>query len=127
LVPPWKDFTNDASYYADIAVNVIGFLPFGFFFALFLLRGYTKPRWKIIAVVVATGFLISLLIELLQVLIPGRSSQLSDVITDTFGTLAGACVCLVIKSVAKNDPPLRHDRRRQIAVPEDSDVRLPVS
>jgi VanZ family protein len=101
LVSPWNDFTNDASYYADIAVNVIGFLPFGFFFALFLLQRFTTSRWKTVVAVAATGLLISLSIELLQVFIPGRSSQLSDVMTDTFGTLVGACVCLVAKSLAK--------------------------
>jgi hypothetical protein len=100
LVPPWKDFTNDASYYADIAVNVIGFLPFGFFFSLFLLQGFIKTGWKIVVAVVTTGFFISLSIELLQVFIPGRSSQLSDVITDTFGTFAGVCACIVMMRVA---------------------------
>lgn len=90
LVPPWRDFTGDASYYSDIVVNVLGFVPFGFFLAGFLARRRAGAKLRTIAIAVAAGFAISLCIELLQVLLPGRSSQMSDLITNTLGTLAGA-------------------------------------
>gem|GEM_PF-2142897 len=92
LVPFWNDFTNDASYYSDIAVNVIGFAPFGFFLARFLAYLQGMKRRRVIVLVVVAGFAFSLGIELAQVFLPGRSSQMSDLICDTVGTFVGACL-----------------------------------
>ncbi len=97
LVPFWNDFTNDESYYSDIAVNVIGFSPFGFFLARFLSHLQGMKRRKVIAAVVLAGFAFSLGIELAQVFLPGRSSQLSDLICDTVGAFAGAYLCFRVR------------------------------
>lgn len=93
LVPFWDDFTNDASYYSDIAVNLLGFIPFGFFLARFLSQVNGMGRRRVVAAVVAAGFVLSLGIELSQVFLPGRSSQLSDLICNTIGSFAGAHLC----------------------------------
>ena len=89
LAAPWDDFTNEPSYYSDLMVNLAGFVPFGFFMSIFLmhLSGITAP--KVCAFSVASGFLLSLGIELAQVYLPLRSSQMSDLILNTAGTLIG--------------------------------------
>jgi len=90
LVPVWDDFVNNREYLADIGVNFIGFIPFGFFFAGFLMLLHPVNRRNAFLGAVAGGFCLSLTIELLQVLLPLRSSQMSDLIFNTIGTVAGA-------------------------------------
>jgi hypothetical protein len=96
LVSPWKDFRLNRSYVKDVSTNILGFIPFGFFFPAYLwLR---KPRsifHLFLASLLFAGFL-SLSIELAQVYLPARSSQLTDVITNILGAAIGAA--LFIKS-----------------------------
>ncbi|HUI90894.1 MAG TPA: VanZ family protein [Chitinivibrionales bacterium] len=87
----------------DTAVNFFGFIPFGFILSLVL---YLKKRDRIFATLLTTGigFLFSLFIELAQVYIPTRSSQLSDLFLNTVGALAGAYIMGVIfKNRLQND------------------------
>lgn len=42
LVPPWTDFQLNRTYLTDILTNILGFIPFGFFFAAYLWM--KKPR-----------------------------------------------------------------------------------
>jgi hypothetical protein len=94
LALPWHDFTNEASYWADIAVNLLGFMPFGFFIAIAIsAKGSSKVFWgnkRIVIYTTVLGFGISLFIELTQVFMPFRTSQLSDLIMNTLGTMIGA-------------------------------------
>ncbi len=89
LVPPWQDFKFNRTYLKDILVNIAGFVPFGFFVSALLLDATRLSRRKAFIAVILMGAAISLSIELTQVYIPGRDSQLSDVIDNTLGTLAG--------------------------------------
>jgi hypothetical protein len=68
---------------ADIVRNIIGFVPLG------LLLAWKKPAGRI-WLAVAAGFALSLSIELLQSLIPGRDSSLIDLASNSLGTLVGA-------------------------------------
>ncbi len=111
LVPFWDDFTNDESYYADIAVNILGFAPFGFLLSLFLIRARKPGKNRIIPWVVAAGLAFSLGIELAQVYLPGRSSQMSDIITDTAGTYLGALACYLVLRI-RSLPPTRPSPER---------------
>jgi VanZ like family len=90
LVPIWEDFVNDKEYFADIAVNFVGFIPFGYFFAGFFLLFFPLRKGNAFLIAVAAGFCLSLCIELAQVYLPGRTSQMSDLIFNTLGTVAGA-------------------------------------
>ena len=90
LVPPWIDSRINFSTLKDMAVNIFGFIPFGFFltFCFKVNRGnYSNSKNYFITVLV--GFLISLSIELIQVNIPERSSSLTDLLLNTLGTLFG--------------------------------------
>jgi len=80
------------SFYQDVAVNILGFVPLGFFFALRLLRFTRLPLSGAGAVVLLLGALLSLGIELTQVYLPTRDSSASDLIFNIFGTLVGIVI-----------------------------------
>lgn len=69
--------------------NVILFIPIGFFLPL-LWKKYEHAGRTIL-----TGFGVSLLIELLQ-LFTFRASDITDLITNTLGTLIGYGICLSV-------------------------------
>jgi VanZ family protein len=93
LRPTWSaDFqTRDAwhrwSTWQDLAVNIGGFVPFGFVFLAYFSMAKRSGRSALL--VVFLGFLLSLTIEALQRLLPNRDSGMSDVFTNTVGTALG--------------------------------------
>ena len=89
MVLDWPDHLN-RSVAADAVVNIAGFVPFGLCTCL-CLRFWTG--WSIVrcvAITILVGASVSLLIELLQVLLPTRDSSLADVVTNILGTALGA-------------------------------------
>ena len=88
LTPPWKEFAPARWYLTDLAINIAGFLPPGFFICatLFRLRGGKRS----VALATVAGFLLSLTIEILQAYIPMRHSGTTDLITNTLGAGIGA-------------------------------------
>jgi hypothetical protein len=90
LSPPWKDFNLGRSFVRDALMNTIGFMPFGFFFlGLMRVLGGSLRR-RALALTLAFGAAISLGFELIQAYLPTRASQMSDLILNVLGTLAGA-------------------------------------
>lgn len=90
LIPPWKDFSFSFSYLSDVIVNILGFIPLGFLiFGYLCARGDTALGRSMILVIFLGSFL-SLAIEIIQVYLPGRSSQLMDLLTNILGTTLGA-------------------------------------
>lgn len=82
---------DSAGYdWRDIVVNVLGFVPYGFFLALWLARlGRSAGSMPLLLAVLAGG-LVSLAIELIQVYLPMRDSSLADLVCNVAGSLAGA-------------------------------------
>ena len=74
----------------DFIINVIGFIPLSYLMmlSLFALKRTLKMA-SASMMVFASCMCISLLIEILQYYIPGRSSQLFDVIANGMGVLIG--------------------------------------
>jgi hypothetical protein len=90
LLAPWQDSFHGR----DFAVNVLGFIPFGFIF--FVYRNLTLPgkmaRNMVLTLFVAAA--ISLSIELLQIYLPSRTSSLTDFLCNFGGALIGATLAL---------------------------------
>jgi hypothetical protein len=89
LFPPWKEERFGRPFWTDAAINLAGFIPFGFF----LRRLAWKPRGRFRGLsavfVVLAGAAVSLAIELLQAHLPSRDSSLTDTLWNTCGTWVG--------------------------------------
>lgn len=87
---PWREYAPRWSYWKDVSVNITGFIPLGFVFAVYFtsVRAVKRPGMTTIAL----GFLTSITIETLQAFLPMRGSGMTDVITNTLGTGIGVLV-----------------------------------
>ena len=86
---PTKEQLKRRGFYQDLAVNILGFIPLGFFFALRLLRFSRLSAPGAGAATLLLGALLSLGIELTQVYLPTRDSSAGDLIFNILGTLTG--------------------------------------
>jgi len=91
LERPWTEFRSTWSYWVDVAINIAGFIPFGFFFSAYfsVIGKVRRYAWLTIAL----GFALSLTIEVLQAFLPMRDSGMTDLFTNTLGTALGAMLC----------------------------------
>jgi len=92
LTLPWKQFRLTRSYFTDVFINIVGFIPFGFFFYAFLNNIKKASRAKNYLIAIFLGGGISLAIELFQVYLPTRSSSLTDLICNILGTILGVII-----------------------------------
>jgi VanZ family protein len=99
LVPPWKDFQLNQSYFMDILTNILGFIPFGFFFSAYLCLKKPRSIYCLFLISLLFAGFLSLSIELVQVYLPTRSSQLMDVITNVLGTVIGVALFVKYRKV----------------------------
>jgi glycopeptide antibiotics resistance protein len=90
LVAPWYRVKLNKAFIQDIILNIIGFIPFGFFLsAIFLsIGGFVEKHSCLITIFLC--LVISLFIEIAQAWMPSRSSQMLDVILNTLGASLGA-------------------------------------
>ena len=91
LERPWTEFRPPwSSYCSDVAINIVAFIPLGLFLCAYFsrIRKIEHPA----AVTIALGFVLSLMIEVLQAFLPSRASGMTDLVTNTFGTAVGAAV-----------------------------------
>jgi VanZ family protein len=94
LIPPWKDFQFNRSYFMDILTNILGFIPLGLFFSAYFWKKKITTIYRLLLISILFGGFLSLTIELIQVYLPTRSSQLMDVITNIMGTAIGVALFL---------------------------------
>lgn len=96
LGPLWDQFHDSGaawtrrSYWQDIAVNVIGFIPVGFVFMAYVVSVRNLQRSAL--VVIMAGFALSFTIETLQHFLPTRDSGITDLVTNTMGTAIGVAL-----------------------------------
>ena len=76
------------NYWTDVATNIAGFIPVGFFFVIYFtsVLHFRRPA----SATILLGLSLSLTIESLQSFLPTRDSGMTDVITNTLGTALGA-------------------------------------
>lgn len=94
---PSRDYLKRLGFYQDMALNVIGFIPFGFFLALWLLLFTRLSSSVSYGLTFLIGTLMSLCIELSQVYLPTRDSSASDLIFNSLGTLIGIGILHLVK------------------------------
>ena len=91
LKAAWNEFYPNPAFFREVFINIVGFIPFGFFFCMLFSSG--QPSQKIVVATIILGTLFSLTIEVLQVYIPMRDSGTTDIFTNTLGTAIGAILC----------------------------------
>ena len=96
LEMPWGPDPIGWSDLDDIAVNIFGFVPFGFM--VYNYRRLAKPGGWNVTWATAAGAIISLAIELTQVWLPNRTSSATDLLCNTLGTMLGALIVRGIQS-----------------------------
>lgn len=94
------------SIWRDLAVNVLGFVPFGFFFMGMLVNTWRRRRGVNMILAVFAGILVSLLVEVIQGFIPARDSSQADVLCNSAGALLGATGFLLLSIRTKKSPTL---------------------
>jgi VanZ family protein len=89
LVPPWEDFRFTRSYLMDVLTNILGFIPFGFFLSAYLWMRKPRSIFRLLLTTTVIAGCMSLSIELIQIYLPTRNSQLMDVVSNILGTAIG--------------------------------------
>jgi len=87
---PWDEFQPSWSYWKNVMINIGGFVPLGFFFCAYLVSVRRMNR-AVLATIVLGG-VVSLTIEVLQAFLPTRDSGMTDLITNTLGTVIGTAL-----------------------------------
>ncbi|MBN1496874.1 MAG: VanZ family protein [Spirochaetes bacterium] len=93
---PRDYFTRTHHFCPDLVLNVIGFIPLGFFLLALLVSLFGKSNNQLVIITIICGSAISLTIELIQAFMPLRSSDLMDLFSNTVGTIIGVVLFRVI-------------------------------
>lgn len=93
LVPPWKNFEFNKGFLVDALLNLVAFVPFGFFTVAMLRQLGGGLRAKAFQLAVLLCALTSLLIEISQSWLPSRSSTLLDLVLNSMGAVVGVAAC----------------------------------
>lgn len=92
LITPWKDFEFTQGYLVDMALNILGFVPLGFFLAAYFVKSCGQRICRAIFLTIFVAAALSLSIEIIQAWIPSRDSQLMDLLMNMAGTAVGSLV-----------------------------------
>lgn len=93
LKPIWKQYRSrwdgwrTWSYWSDVLLNIMGFVPLGFILTAHLSRQGTSIRSRILALLL--GVTLSVVIEVTQYFLPTRNSSMTDLLMNTIGTAVG--------------------------------------
>jgi glycopeptide antibiotics resistance protein len=94
---------NSGFSFSDAAINILGFIPLGYLMiSYFLSNDSTQKKIPVVCLTAALCIGISLLIELSQYYIPGRSSSLLDLLFNGLGAFIGIIYCLLEQRLSRN-------------------------
>lgn len=88
----------------NVIGNIVAFIPISYSIAAFTQSFLTKRYTAIVAV--AAGFGLSLSIELMQLNVAGRISDIDDLIFNTLGTIIGVSFYFWLSFLKRKDAPL---------------------
>jgi hypothetical protein len=106
---PERDQWFSRSNLQDVAINIVGFAPLGFFISAWLRRDKNFPATCVYGVTLLFGACLSLAIELIQVYLPTRDSSLMDVFSNILGTALGIFIFKYVLKIfhkVKGDPQI---------------------
>jgi VanZ family protein len=95
-IPNLQDIKADW-FLRDLLRNIAGFIPLGFIACLILLRNRDARGYLITIQIALLGALLSLGIETVQIVLPMRSSSLSDLYLNVIGTWVGSVMGLGLR------------------------------
>ena len=102
LSSPWIGSELNRNYFIDIIVNIIGFIPLGFVLSITLFKFNITSEKRVVLMTVASCFILSLTIEIVQAWMPSRSSNMLDLMSNTSGALIGAVIYQLIVKLGVN-------------------------
>lgn len=105
-----------------MAANFFAYVPYGLLCVLALLGPFT--RGAAVAIAVATGALLSLLLEAAQSFLPARISSNVDVLANMTGTAAGAVAAAILARWLLSGGPLRQLRAHALTPGAAADLGL---
>jgi hypothetical protein len=97
LYPGWPNFSSHWSFAQDVTINILGFIPLGFFFSALLMKVTHQRRLWVYLITAILGLCISVFIEVSQAYLPTRDSSLADVVWNGAGTILGIAIFQVIE------------------------------
>jgi VanZ family protein len=81
----------------DYVLNFFGFIPLGFFLGIFLHKQKEKNNYRLVQTgVFLLPVMISVMLEYLQLFLPGRVSEVSDLILNSAGGILGILIGKII-------------------------------
>ncbi|WP_409253877.1 VanZ family protein [Bacillus sp. SCS-153A] len=81
----------------NLLANIVLFIPFAFFYAWWI----RKRKWIVVKATLA-GSILSILVELIQYILPlGRSTDIDDWLMNTSGSLIGGLLFLLFSKACK--------------------------
>lgn len=89
---PWDGLRWDDSFWKDVGINFLGFIPLGFFLSALRTDFRRAAARRNFLLCAGLCFMLSLVIELGQAWIPSRSSHMLDLLLNTLGGATGVAL-----------------------------------
>ena len=81
----------------DLIINFLGFIPISFFTTIFFYKYFSLQKTKLFLLSVLFCFFLSLSIEIIQMWLPSRCSDISDILFNTLGAIVGVSLFKVMQ------------------------------
>lgn len=101
LESSFHHFRVDRKFLYDVLINVLGFVPLGFFMAATFMAYGRVPAIGTMLITVGLCFATSLSIEIAQAWLPSRASSMLDLLLNTAGGFIGAVVSIRFKPFSR--------------------------
>lgn len=92
MTAPWHRFSFNTVFLNDVLINVAGFIPLGIVLYWFIFHPLMKSAWHARAAALLSCFVLSFMIETIQVWLPFRNSSLLDLLSNTVGSALGVAL-----------------------------------